>query len=126
MLDFDPLGSTWGKAGVRRAPNYNATDPNWGLSTALVAKIKAPTLVIRGDLDKTVVLPGVQALFADLTGVPQKVFVHVACAAHQLVWEHQHMALLDASVEWLLHGTYQGQYNGSFAVDASGQVHPEQ
>jgi hypothetical protein len=28
-------------------------------------------------------------------------------------------------VEWLLHGTFAGQFNGSFAVDTAGQVHPE-
>lgn len=48
MLAFDPLGSTWGTDGVRRAPTFNATTPNWGLSKALVSKITAPTLFIRG------------------------------------------------------------------------------
>ena len=126
MLDFDPVGSAWGTAGVRRAPNYNSTTPNWGLSPTLVAKINAPTLVIRGDLDQTVLLPWVQALFQDLATVPQKVFVHVACASHYLVWENQHMALLNASVEWLQQGTYAGQFSGSFAVDTDGKVHQEQ
>jgi hypothetical protein len=36
------------------------------------------------------------------------------------------MALLNASLEWLRDGTYWGQYNGSFAVDKAGDVHPEQ
>ena len=80
----------------------------------------------RGDLDTQAPAAQVQDLVADIVGVPQKVFVHVACAAHQLVWENQHMALLNASVEWLQYGTYQGQFNGSFAVDAAGQVHQEQ
>jgi pimeloyl-ACP methyl ester carboxylesterase len=126
MLDFDPLGSTWGTAGIRRAPNYSPTTPNWGLSTALVSKISVPTLFIRGDLDQQVVVSGVQALYEDVKGVPQKVWVHVACASHYLVWENQHMALLNASVEWLLQGTYAGQFNGSFAVDTAGQIHKEQ
>ena len=126
MLDFDPLGSTWGTAGVRRAPNLNISAPlNWGLNMGVVSKITAPTLVIRGDLDQTVLLPGVQALYSDLVSVPQKVYVHVACASHYLVWENQHMALLNASVEWLQQGTFQGQFNGSFAVDTAGQVHQE-
>jgi pimeloyl-ACP methyl ester carboxylesterase len=122
MLDFDPLGSTWGTAGVRRAPNLNMTTPNWGLNMALVARITAPTLIIRGDLDKTVLLPGVQALFGDLVAVPKKVFVHVACASHYLVWEKQHQILLRASEEWLQKGTFTGQQSGSFAVDSGGEV----
>ncbi|MBS1856559.1 MAG: alpha/beta hydrolase [Acidobacteria bacterium] len=122
MLDFDPLGSTWGAAGVRRAPTLNMTTPNWGLNMALAAKITAPTLIIRGDLDKTVLLPGIQALFGDLVAAPQKVFVHVACASHYLVWEKQHEILLSASEEWLQKGTFTGQQSGSFAVDSGGQV----
>ena len=125
MLDFDPLGSTWGTAGVRRAPTLNVSTPNWGLNRSLAGKITAPTLVIRGDLDQIVPLPGVQALYSDLVAAPQRVFVHVACASHNLVWENQHMALLNASVEWLQQGTYQGQFSGSFAVDTDGQVHQE-
>jgi hypothetical protein len=50
---------------------------------------------------------------------------HENCASHYLVWESQHMALLNASVEWLQQGTFQGQFNGSFAVDTAGQVHQE-
>jgi pimeloyl-ACP methyl ester carboxylesterase len=125
MLDFDPLGSTWGTAGVRRAPNLNISTPNWGLNRALAGKITAPTLIIRGDLDQVIPLPSVQALYTDLVAAPQKVFVHVACASHNLVWENQHMSLLNASVEWLQQGTFAGQFNGSFAVDTAGQVHPE-
>src|SRR5262249_25306610 len=127
MLDFDPLGSTWGTAGVRRAPSTNMSTPaNWGLNMALVGKITAPTLIIRGDLDQTVLLPGVQALYTDLIATRQKVFVHVACASHYLLWENQHKVLLKASLEWVRDGTYNGQRNGSFAVDTAGQIHQEQ
>jgi len=126
MLDFDPLGSTRGTNGVRRAPNLNISTPlNWGLNMAVVSEITSPTLVIRGDLDQIVLLPGIQALYTDLVSVPQRVYVHVACASHYLVWENQHMALLNASVEWLQQGTYQGQFSGSFAVDTTGKVHQE-
>ena len=127
MLDFDPLGSTWGAAGVRRAPNWNSPPGfiYWGWNTAMAGRVKVPTLVIRGDLDSTVPLGDIQSLLADLSSVPQKVFVHVACASHYLPWENQHMILLKASVEWLQNGTFAGQFNGSFAVDAAGQVHQE-
>jgi hypothetical protein len=82
--------------------------------------------VIRGDLDTQVPLGEIQDLLNDLTSVPQKVFVHVACASHYLIWENQHTALLNASVEWLAYGTYAGQFTGTFAVDQSGQIHQEQ
>jgi len=81
---------------------------------------------VRGDLDTQVPIGDIQDLLGDLTAVPQKVFVHVACASHYMVWENQHMALLNASVEWLQQGTYDGQFNGAFAVDVSGQIQQEQ
>jgi fermentation-respiration switch protein FrsA (DUF1100 family) len=94
-----------------------------GWNAKFASQVTVPTLVIRGDLDTAVPLSDIQDLLDDLIAVPQKVFVHVACASHNLVWENQHMALLNASVEWLQQGTYAGQFNGSFAVDTDGQVH---
>jgi pimeloyl-ACP methyl ester carboxylesterase len=126
QLAFDPLGSTWGTAGVRRSPLFPTGNMISGWNAKFAGQVTVPTLVIRGDLDTAVPLSDIQDLLGDLVAVPQKVFVHVACASHYLVWENQHMSLLDASAEWLLHGTYAGQYNGSFAVDTAGQVHPEQ
>lgn len=126
ILDFDPVGSTWGTAGVRRAPTFNATTPNWGLSPSLVSKISVPALFIRGDLDQQVALSLVEPLYEDLTAVPQKVWVSVACASHYLLWETQHQALLRASLEWLRDGTYNGQKNGKFTVDTNGKIHQEQ
>ena len=126
QLDFDPLGSTWGTAGVRRSPVQPGPMGASGWNAKFAAQVKVPTLVIRGDLDTTVPLGDIQDLLGDLVAVPQKIFVHVACASHYLVWENQHMALLNASVEWLRQGTYSGQFNGSFAVDTDGQVHQEQ
>jgi pimeloyl-ACP methyl ester carboxylesterase len=126
QLDFDPLGSAWGTAGVRRSPlfpNGNMIGSGWNATFA--AQVNVPTLVIRGDLDTQVPLSDIQDLLGDLVGVQQKVFVHVACGSHYLVWENQHMSLLNASVEWLGQGTFAGQFNGSFAVDTAGQVHPE-
>jgi len=125
MLAFDPLGSTWGTNGARRAPTFNATSPNWGLTSAIVSNISAPTLVIRGELDSQVARSLVQALYDDLSAVPQKVWVSVACASHPLVWEKQHDALLGASLEWLRDGTYNGQRNGKFSVDAKGRISRE-
>ena len=126
QMDFDPLGSTWGTAGVRRSPLFPSGAMLSGWNAKFAGQITVPTLIIRGDLDTAVPLSGIQDLLGDLVAVPQKVFVHVACASHYLLWENQHMSLLNASVEWLLHGTFAGQFSGSFAVDTSGQVHPEQ
>ena len=129
MLDFDPLGSTWGTAGVRRAPVWNSPGQGfltWGWNRVFAAQVQAPTLLIRGDLDTTVPEGQVLTLYQDLVGAKQRVFVHVACASHYLVWENQHMTLLRASEEWLEHGTFAGQANGSFAVDTEGGVHPDQ
>jgi pimeloyl-ACP methyl ester carboxylesterase len=122
ILESDPVGSTWGTEDLWRAPVQNT---RWGWNPASARQVQVPTLVIRGDLNTQAPEPDVRNLYVDL-GTNQKVFVHVACGAHQLVWENQHMALLNASLEWLLHGTYAGQFNGSFAVDTDGQVHQEQ
>ena len=84
--------------------------------------IRAPTLIIRGDLDPTVPETPTRNLYADL-GSTDKVFVHVACAAHQMVWENQHMALLKASREWLSTGRFAGSTTGSFSVDTNGMIH---
>ena len=37
----------------------------------------------------------------DQIGSADKVFVNVTCASHFLVWEKQHRALHEASLEWL-------------------------
>jgi pimeloyl-ACP methyl ester carboxylesterase len=127
MLKFDPLGNTWGTAGVRRRPGFISVGGNtaFGWNTKFANRVTSPTLIIRGDNDDVVLAPAVTALFNDL-GTGQKVFVRVACASHYMVWEKQYMNLFRASEEWLLHGTYAGQSNGSFAVDAAGQVRQEQ
>ena len=98
----------------------------WGWNPASAALIEAPTLLIRGDLDTQVPVEQVKGLYEDLVGVHNhKVFVHVACAAHQLVWENQHMILLRASAEWLRDGKFAAQSTGSYFVDANRQVYPE-
>ena len=128
MLEFDPLGSTWGSAGVRRAPVWNSPGPgfaSWGWNAALAGRITVPTLIIRGDLDATVPIAQIQALLGDLVALRQKVVINVACASHFLMWETQHITLFHASAEWLSDGTYLGRFNGNFAVDAGGNVRQE-
>jgi pimeloyl-ACP methyl ester carboxylesterase len=135
--EYDPLGSTWGSPppiGTLGTLWRSPQQIRWGWNDDAVSPesaphVNAPTLIIGGDLDKTVVPAKPRTLFADLTGVPKdptgaphKVYVHVACAAHQMVWEKQHMVLLTASREWLRSGTFDGYSTGSFAVDAAGNI----
>lgn len=121
ILQFDPLGSTWGDGELWRAPLQNTL---WGWNAEFAQLIGAPTLIIRGEFDMTAPEPLQRDLFEDL-GTDHKVFVKVACASHQLVWENQHMILLRASEEWLREGTFAEQPSGSFFVDAGGGIHPE-
>ena len=120
-LEFDPLGATWGTAGVRRAPLQGTL---FGWNPTVARRIEAPVLIIAGDLDAQTGVPHGRNLYDDLL-IDSKVFVHVACASHQLVWENQHTILLRASEEWLRQGTFAGQPNGSFFVDTEGNVHEE-
>jgi pimeloyl-ACP methyl ester carboxylesterase len=119
--EFDPLGSTWGTAGVRRFP-FQGTLFGWNPSVA--SQIRVPTLIVAGDLDTQTGVTHGRNLYSDLP-IENKVFIHVACASHQLVWENQHMILLSASEDWLRHGTFEGYVSGSFAVDTEGNVRKE-
>lgn len=106
MLKSDPVGATWG-AGVRRAPNT----ASWGWNQAVVSKEMTPTLMVSGAHDKQVPQERVRELYADL-GAPQKVFIDLACSSHNAMWEKNHLLLFKASLEWLEHGTVNGQQTG--------------
>ena len=131
LLESDPLAASWGTQPLWRSPAFNLPPTTtqvpgvpgraYGWNSAAAAKIRMPTLLIRGDNDTQVLPIEVTDLYADISS-ESKVFVHVACAAHQLVWERQHMALLDASVQWLKEGRYDGARNGCFAVDTNGKA----
>jgi hypothetical protein len=54
-------------------------------------------------------------------GSKDKVFVNVSCASHFMLWEKQHRALQDASLEWLRDGRLQGITNGEVRVDPDGR-----
>jgi len=106
MLASDPVGATWGP-GVRRAP----ATATWGWTQAAVAKTMTPTLLVAGAHDKQVPPDRVRDLFTDL-GATQKVFVDLACSSHNAAWEHNHLLMFKASLEWLtstmVNGTKQG------------------
>ena len=110
MLASDPVGATWG-TGVRRAPQTTV----WGWSTAAVAQMKMPTLMVSGANDKQVPPERVRDLYADL-GAPDKVFVDLACSSHNAMWEKNHLLLFSASLEWLTKGTVKGAHEGTLKI----------
>jgi len=124
LLESDPLGSTWGPLvprgpeglpepeGLWRAPVQNTL---WGWNATDAGKITAPTLIIRGLHDTQAPEGPQKLLFADLKAA-QKIFVRVACAGHQLMFENQHMILLQASAEWLRDGSFDRNESGSSVV----------
>jgi pimeloyl-ACP methyl ester carboxylesterase len=120
-LKQDPAAAAWGDGTLWRAPLQN-TLRDWNAETA--QRLQMPTIIIRGDLDAQAPGPLQRDLFADLA-TSRKVFVTVACAGHQMVWENQHMILLNASAEWLRSGTFADQMAGVFVVGTDGRVRPE-
>jgi pimeloyl-ACP methyl ester carboxylesterase len=110
MLDSDPVGATWG-TGVRRAPNVTT----WGWTQAMAQATKIPTLMVSGAHDKQVPPDRVRDLYADL-GATQKVFVDLACSSHNAMWEHNHLLLFRASLDWLTKGTVNGTESGAIKL----------
>jgi pimeloyl-ACP methyl ester carboxylesterase len=110
MLASDPLGSTWG-SGVRRAPNVTT----WGWNAAMAAKVKSPTLLVAAALDVQVSAAGVSRLHTDI-GAPQKLFVDLGCSSHNALWERNHLALFQASREWLERSTVNGTATGTLQL----------
>src|SRR5687767_13041907 len=102
-IALDKLGRGWGKSGVRRSPAFSAV----GWTPHLPGLVQAPTLVIRGALDDQAPEQTTRALY-DALGGP-KAYVTVSCGSHELVYEKQHTTLLQASMEWLQSGTYDGR-----------------
>jgi pimeloyl-ACP methyl ester carboxylesterase len=106
MMESDPVGATWG-TGVRRAPNTT----NWGWSTEVVGKMRAPTLLVAGIHDKQVLPERVRELYADL-GSKEKILIDLGCASHNAMWEKNHLILFRASLEWLTQGSVNGTKEG--------------
>jgi pimeloyl-ACP methyl ester carboxylesterase len=98
MLASDPVGATWG-TGVRRAPSTTT----WGWNAAALAKTAAPTLIVAGVLDKQVTPDRARLAYDDL-GSPEKVFLDLACASHNAMWERNRLLMFSASLEWLTKG----------------------
>lgn len=110
MLASDPVGATWG-TGVRRAPQTTS----WGWNAEAAARVRVPTLLVAGVHDAQVAPAGVARLHADL-GSSQKVFVDLGCSSHNALWERSHLALFQASREWLERSSVNGTQNGTLKL----------
>lgn len=107
MQQSDPVGAGWTPA-VRRAP---ISSSGWGWSAERVKAMTTPTLMLSGEHDKQVNPDYVRDFYEDL-GSGAKVFVTLACASHNAMWEKNHLVLFKASLEWLDRGTVDGQAGG--------------
>jgi pimeloyl-ACP methyl ester carboxylesterase len=110
MLESDELGSTWGP-GVRRAPLVTA----WGWNLEAASRLRVPTLLVSGEHDGLVNPNAVRQLWNDL-GSSQKVFVDLACSSHNAMWEMNHQALFQASLDWLERSSINGVGNGTLRL----------
>jgi hypothetical protein len=57
----------------------------------------------------------VRIAFDDL-GSSNKVLIDLGCASHNAMWESNHLALFNASLEFLKEGTVNGQRNGALRM----------
>ena len=89
--------------------------PTWGFNQAVVARMQTPFLMVVGSHDKQVLPERVRELYADL-GSKQKVFIELACASHNAMWEKPRELLFKASLDWLRSGTVNGVTAGELKL----------
>jgi len=92
---------------VRRAPSTTT----WGFNAAMIANMKAPTLMIAGAHDKQVPPDRVRAAYDD-AGAADKVLIDLGCSSHNAMWETNHNIMFNASLEWLTLGTVSNMKTG--------------
>lgn len=131
IMENDALGALWGPdvagapEGVMRVKNQYW----WGWNSTTVPLdgtlgSDVPVLIIYGDLDSTVntspdlglLYFSVPALYQAIPG-DQKLMFRIACAGHQIVWEHKAKVVHNMSREWLKNGTVDDLAKGSFFLD---------
>jgi pimeloyl-ACP methyl ester carboxylesterase len=88
MLASDPVGATWGD-GIRRAPRV----PTFGWTPAVVANTALPVMMVAGAQDAQIPPERVSWLYEDL-GSTEKVYIEMACASHNAMWEKDAELLL--------------------------------
>jgi pimeloyl-ACP methyl ester carboxylesterase len=97
--------------GLRRVPTF----PTWFWNRSLAARVQAPTLVVEGESDQmapTTTPDAIRAAYTDL-GAPMKVYADLACSSHFAQWETRHLAMFQASLEWLRDGSVRGLSTGT-------------
>lgn len=121
IQDRDPLGRTWGPAGVSRGPSGGPAGA-WGWNQVFAGRVQDPTLVIGGEFDTLANPEQVRQLYEDL-GTDNKVVVELAGTGHQINFEWQHTVLQSAALDWLRDGSIQGVQQGLFWVDIQHHFH---
>ena len=117
IMQWDHVGAEWRPPeGVMRG----RTATRFGWTRELAAKVTAPTLVMVGEYDR---MNERRTVYEQL-GSRDKVFVNVSCASHFMLWEMQHRALHEASLEWLRDGKLKGHTRGELRVDPAGRFVP--
>jgi pimeloyl-ACP methyl ester carboxylesterase len=88
----------------------------------LAKKVTTPTLLVAAEHDLVIIPERVRELHADL-GSSRKVLVDLARSSHRAPWERNYLHIFRASLEWLEHGTVNGQSNGTVRLgDADRQA----
>ncbi len=85
--------------------------------------MRAPALLIAGDLDETVPAANVRDLYEDL-GSRDKMFVLAHCASHFLHAETDYQVLQNIVLSWLVRGRAMGQRAGVLNVETATATKP--
>ncbi|MGP4014837.1 alpha/beta hydrolase [Saccharopolyspora sp. 5N708] len=105
-LAADPVAATWGEGFLRRPMSVNT-----GWNQPAAARVGAPTLLIAGDLDRTVPPESVYQLYSDL-GSREKLYLQVHCGSHFMLAESQYRMLQQVTADWLEQQPIAGQRTG--------------
>ncbi|CAL9622179.1 alpha/beta fold hydrolase [Streptomyces sp. enrichment culture] len=144
-MESDPEGSKWGREiepgrteGILRYRNTywwgwnDRTVPHQNPTGTYVLGERIPVLIVYGELDRAANSPAsfpdavrfsVPALYTAVKG-PRKLMFCLAGAGHSLVWETTAETVHRLSKQWFKHGKAEGQADGSYFVDANGELTP--
>jgi hypothetical protein len=101
----------------------------WGWNAALASTVTVPVMTIAGDLDT--IVGNAPADLHHALGSAKKVFLHMACGSHAILWEGSthpsgwggpHTTAQDAIVQWITTDTYQEVSKGVFRVLGDGSL----
>src|SRR5262249_45593042 len=89
IQDRDPLGRTWGPAGVSRGPWGQSAGYAWGWNQIFAGRVQSPTLVLGGEFDTVANGEQMRQLYEDL-GTDNKILVEIGGTGHLINFEWQH------------------------------------